>query len=86
MRAYYAQVDFQTYVFAGIPTSGNIGVRVVTTDVDTEGTSSVEGEESAVSNSDKYTELMPSAKWPVQGHPGNTTFLLCNNITYMLLV
>ena len=61
VRAYYAQLDFQTYVFAGIPASGNIGVRVVTTDVDTEGTSSVEGEALAVTTSDEYTEVMPSA-------------------------
>ena len=61
VRAYYAQADFQTYVFAGIPASGNIGVRVVTTDVDTEGTSSIEGEASAVATSDKYTEVLPSA-------------------------
>ena len=59
--AYYVQMDFQTYVFAGIPVSGNFGVRAVTTDVDTQGTSLVEGEASAVATSDTYTELMPSA-------------------------
>ena len=61
VRAYYAQVDFDMDSFLGIPASGNFGVRVVTTDVDTEGTSSVEGMEAPIVTSDKYTEALPSA-------------------------
>ena len=61
VKAYYVQADFETDAFFGIPVSGNFGVRVVTTDVDTQGISTVEDVEMPVSTSDKYTEVLPSA-------------------------
>ena len=61
VKAYYVQADFETDAFFGIPASGNFGVRVVTTDVDTQGIATVEDVEMPVSTSDKYTEVLPSA-------------------------
>ena len=62
VQAYYVQVDFNTDLLLGIPASGNFGVRVVTTDVDTEGTTNVNDVvEVPVATSDKYTEVLPSA-------------------------
>ena len=58
--AYYAQLDFGTEVF-GIPADGNLGVRVVSTSVNTQGTASVEGVEAPAATSDDYTEILPSA-------------------------
>ena len=58
--AYYAQLDFETTIL-GFPAFGNFGVRVVRTDVDTEGASSVEGAYFPVETSDDYTEALPSA-------------------------
>ena len=59
--AYYAQADFQTDDHFRVPASGNFGFRVVTTDVDTMGTSSVDGVVVPVETSDTYTEILPSA-------------------------
>ena len=61
IKAYYVQADFETDTFFGIPASGNFGVRIVTTDVDTQGTTNVDGVEMPISTSDKYTEVLPSA-------------------------
>ena len=61
VKAYYVQADFDTDALFGIPASGNFGVRVVTTDVDTRGTTNVEDVLMPVSTSDKYTEVLPSA-------------------------
>ena len=58
--AWYAQLDFETSVL-GVPAFGNFGVRVVRTDVDTEGTSSIEGVEAPIATRDDYTEVLPSA-------------------------
>ena len=61
IKAYYLQADFETQTVFGIPASGNFGVRVVTTDVDTQGTTNVDDVLMPVSTSDKYTEVLPSA-------------------------
>lgn len=58
--AYYTQLDFATEVF-GVAADGNIGVRAVTTKVNTQGTASIEGVEAPTATSDDYTELLPSA-------------------------
>ena len=58
--AWYAQLDFDTTLL-GFPAFGNFGVRVVRTDVDTEGASSVEGVHFPIETSDGYTEALPSA-------------------------
>ena len=60
IKAYYVQADFETDALFGVPASGNFGVRVVTTDVDTQGTTNVDGVEMLISTSDKYTEVLPS--------------------------
>ena len=39
IKAYYVQADFEMDALFGIPASGNFGVRIVTTDVDTQGNS-----------------------------------------------
>ncbi len=61
LKAYYVQADFETDLFFGIPASGNFGVRIVTTDADTQGTTNVDGVEMPISTNDKYTEVLPSA-------------------------
>ncbi len=69
VRAYYGQLDFD-FDRAGFPLYGNIGVRVVSTAVSTEGTSSVDGVLSPVSTRDKYTEVLPSANLNFQLQDG----------------
>ena len=59
--ATYLQADFAVDALFGVPAAGNFGVRVVTTDVDTAGTSSLEGVAERITTSDKYTEILPSA-------------------------
>lgn len=58
--AYYTQLDFAAELL-GVPMDGNIGVRVVSTNVNTQGAASVEGVEAPVATSDDYTEVLPSA-------------------------
>ncbi len=58
--AYYLQLDFGMELF-GWPADGNIGVRVVATSLDTQGTASLDGVEAPAATSDDYTELLPSA-------------------------
>ena len=74
-QAFYLMTDYETS-FASLPVSGNIGVRVVQTDVDATGyrreliiNQADDGELSlslgsdieAISTSDSYTEILPSA-------------------------
>ena len=61
--AAYLQADFEVEALFGIPAAGNFGVRAVTTDVDTAGTSSLEGVAERITTSDKYTEVLPSANF-----------------------
>ena len=61
VRVYYARMDFETSLAAGVPVAGNFGVRVVRTDVGTSGTASVEDVPTPVHTSDSYTEALPSA-------------------------
>lgn len=60
IQAYYAQLDFDSRSIFGIPARGNFGVRVVSTEVDTHGTSTIDGVESPVNTDDRYTEILPS--------------------------
>ena len=61
VSALYAQMDFDTSTPGGLPITGNFGVRVVTTDVNTSGTSSINGVLGPIETSDSYTEALPSA-------------------------
>lgn len=60
IQAGYAQLDFDSPSIFGIPAGGNLGLRVVSTAVDTQGTNSVNGVASAVNTADRYTEILPS--------------------------
>lgn len=59
VRAYYGQVDFDLES-AGVPVYGNVGLRHVTTRVQTQGTSGVDGVYSPISTSDEYSQFLPS--------------------------
>ena len=72
--AYYVQADFETRFF-GVPASGNVGVRVVATDVDTQGAASVEDVVAPVKTSDAYTEALPS---------GNVNFFPADGVVVRL--
>lgn len=61
VSALYAQMDFETSASAGIRVTGNFGVRVVRTDVNTSGASSVDDVYTPTRTSDSYTEALPSA-------------------------
>lgn len=65
VMAYYLQADFATQIFS-VPASGNLGVRVVDTGVETSGTATAEDAvtfvvtTSSVSTKDDYREFLPS--------------------------
>ena len=61
ISAFYAQMDFETSSSAGVRLAGNYGVRVVKTDVNTRGASSIDDVFTPTQTSDSYTEALPSA-------------------------
>ena len=61
ISALYAQMDFETSSSAGVRVAGNYGVRLVKTDVNTSGASSIDDVFAPTQTSDSYTEALPSA-------------------------
>lgn len=58
--ALYGQMDFEADLSAGFPVAGNVGVRIVATDVNTRGAASVDDVPVPIRTSDSYTEVLPS--------------------------